>query len=63
MILPLPELQREEASKMTIHILNQVCCEEVPKYPYQLWTIRKPSLGHFHVSGYFAEAKIYISNE
>lgn len=57
MILPLPELQREEVSKMSIHILNQVCSEEVPKSPYELWTIQKPSLRHFHVLGYLQKLR------
>lgn len=44
-----PDLLWDEALKMTVYILNQAPSKSVPKTPYELWTGRKPSLGHLHI--------------
>ena len=33
--------------------------KSVPKTPYELWSQKKPSLRHFHVSGYNVEVRPY----
>jgi hypothetical protein len=44
-----------EALKTTVHILNRVPSESVPKTPYKIWTDRKPTLNYLHVWGCPAE--------
>jgi hypothetical protein len=48
-----------EALKTVVHILNWVPNKSIPKFPYELWIGRKPSLRHLRVWGYRAEAKVF----
>ena len=45
--------------KTAIYILNRVPSKSVPKTPYELWTVREPSLTHLRVWGSPAEAKVF----
>ena len=54
----LPNSMWGEARKTAAYILNCVPTKAVPKTPYELWTGKKPSLGHLHVWGCPAEARI-----
>ena len=51
-----------EALKTAIHILNRVPSKSVSKTPYELWTVREPSLNHLCVWGCLAEAKVFNPN-
>ena len=51
-----------EALKTAIHILNRVPSKSVPKTPYELWTVKKPSLNYLRVWGCPAEAKVFNPN-
>ena len=51
-----------EVLKTSIYILNCGPSKSVPKTPYELWTGREPSLNHFRVWGYPAEAKVFNPN-
>src|SRR4051812_14874508 len=53
----LPESLWGEALKTTAYILNRVPIKTTVKTPYELWTGRKPALGHFHIWGCPAEAR------
>ena len=51
------------ALKTAIYLLNRVPSKSVPKTPYELWTGKRPSLGHLHVWGCPAEVRIYNPHE
>jgi hypothetical protein len=51
-----------EAVKTTMHILNKVPSNSMPKTPYELWAGRKPSLRHLRVRDYRGEAKVFNPN-
>ena len=55
----LPKFLWGEALKTTTYILNQVPSKFVLKTPYKLWSQKKPSLLHFHISGYKVEVRLY----
>src|SRR2546430_17071377 len=59
----LPKSLWAEALKIAAHILNRVPTKATAKTPYELWTGRKPALGHFHIWGCPAEARPYKPNE
>ena len=59
----LPESLWGEALKTAAYILNRVPTKATAKTPYELWTGRKPALGHFHIWGCPAEARPYRPNE
>jgi hypothetical protein len=48
-----------ETLKTVVHILNRVPSKSVPKTPYEMWTVRKPTLNYLHVWGCLAEARIF----
>jgi hypothetical protein len=48
-----------EALKPAVHILNRVPSKSIPKTPYKMWTVRKPTLNYLHVWGYLTEAKLF----
>lgn len=52
-----------ETLKTAAYILNRVPTKETSKTPYELWIGRKPSLKHFHMWGYPAEARPYRPNK
>src|SRR3954466_9355323 len=41
--------EKSEALDMLAYILNRVPIKATAKTPYELWTGRKPALGHFHI--------------
>src|SRR5436190_4236158 len=45
----LPESLWGDALKTAVYILNRVPTKAVPKTPYEMWTGKKPSIGHLHV--------------
>ena len=51
-----------EALKTAIHIPNRVPSKSVPKTPYELWTVKGPSLNYLRVWGCPAEAKVFNPN-
>ena len=51
------------ALKTAVYLLNRIPSKAVPKTPFELWTIRKPSLRHLHVWGCLAEARVYNPHE
>ena len=55
----LPEFLWGEALRTATYILNQVPSKSVPKTPYELWSLKKPSLHHLHVWGCKAEVRPY----
>ena len=48
--------------KTAIHIVNRVPIESVPKTPYELWTVRVPSLNHLRMWGSPAKAQVFNLN-
>ena len=52
-----------KALKTAAYILNRVPTKATAKTPYELWTSRKPALGHFHIWGCLAEARPYRPNK
>ena len=52
-----------EALKTATYLLNRGTTKAAAKTPYALWVRKKPSLKHFHVWGYPAEARPYKPNE
>ena len=48
-----------EVLRTAAYILNQVPSKSVPKTPYELWSVKKPSLHYFHVWGCKAEVRPY----
>ena len=38
-----------DALKAAAYVLNMVPTKAAPKTPFELWTGRKPSLGHLHI--------------
>ena len=51
-----------EVLKTSIHILNRVPSKLVPKTPYELWTVKEPSLNYLCVWGCPADAKVFNQN-
>jgi hypothetical protein len=51
------------ALKTATYLLNRVPSKSVPKTPYELWTVKRPSLRHLHVWGCPAEVRIYNPHE
>lgn len=49
--------------KTAMYLLNKVPSKAIHKTPFELWTYRKPSLRHLHVSGCRAEARVYNQHE
>jgi len=54
-----PESLWGEALKTAAYILNRVPNKAVNKTPYELWTDKRPSIKHFHISGCLVEARPY----
>ena len=52
-----------EALKTATYILNRVPTKATVKTPYELWTVKKPSLKHLHIWGCPAEARPYRPHE
>jgi hypothetical protein len=52
-----------DALKTAVYILNRVPTKAVYKTPFELWTGRKPCLGHLHIWGCQAEARVYNPHE
>lgn len=51
------------ALKTHVYLLNRVPSKAVPKTSFELWTRKKPSLGHLQVWGCQAEVRIYNPHE
>ncbi|TQE08812.1 hypothetical protein C1H46_005583 [Malus baccata] len=52
-----------EALKTANYILNRVPTKSVKGTPFEVWTGRQPSFGHFHVWGCKSEGRFYNPNE
>ncbi|KAM2263585.1 hypothetical protein ACFXTI_039852 [Malus domestica] len=59
----LPSFLWGEALKAANYILNRVPTKVVKGTPFEVWTGRKPSFGHFHVWGCKSEGRFYNPNE
>ena len=59
----LPKSLWTYALKTTVYLLNRIPSKAIPKFPFELWTGRKPSLRHLHVWGCPAEARMYNPHE
>ena len=55
-----PEFLWGEALKTTVHIPNRVPIMVVPKTPYELWVVRKPTLNYLHVWDVYPKLKFLI---
>lgn len=58
-----PSFLRGEALKTANYILNRIPTKAVKSTPFEVWTRRKPSFGHFHVWGCKSEARFYNPSE